>query len=76
MQCRKIGEVLLHRQIKVQRGLLKHNAQMPKGGAGMVGKVVTGDLDPSALGREQAGQEIEQRRLPAPLAPSSAQKRP
>ena len=49
-----------HRQVQVERALLEHHAQPGQRAAGVAAHVVAQHLDAALVGREQAGEQLQQ----------------
>ena len=69
-------EISGHCQFEVQRGLLKHDAELAPGRHRMMAHVVAHDLDAAGIGYEQAGEEPEQRGFAGAVRPKSAMNSP
>ncbi|OWK40120.1 hypothetical protein PSOLE_37780 [Pseudomonas oleovorans subsp. oleovorans] len=63
MQRGMIGEVLLHREVEIQRALLEHHAELTQRLAWLLAQAVAEDADIALLQVVQAGEQGDQRGL-------------
>ena len=69
MQVGLQREVAAHREVEVERELLEHHADLRQRRAGLVTQVEAADLDASGIGREEPGDQLEERRLAGAVGP-------